>query len=95
MILGRFGKCLTSEDTCNIMRDYNLSEITVPISMIYTSNDSMSSMQDVQRLIEKLPTVRDDINVPNYSNNLELLFGNDIGTTVVPMVLQGLKNHML
>ncbi|XP_017770544.1 PREDICTED: gastric triacylglycerol lipase-like [Nicrophorus vespilloides] len=73
------------------VEEYDLTKVTVPVSIVYTPNDKISAEQDVKQLISKLPNVVDHIKIDQLTNNLDLLFSENVQSVVYSNVLNVLK----
>ncbi|XP_057669852.1 lipase 3-like [Diorhabda carinulata] len=69
--------------------DYDLSEISTPISLIYSSNDWLSATVDVDKLAERLPNLQIKYLVPIPTwNHLDFVFGNDAPSVIYTKILE-------
>lgn len=64
---------------------YNLSKVTIPVSIVRTVNDPLSAKQDIKTLTTKLKNVRTVIVLP----------GNHIDYIFDPTTITAIKDHML
>ncbi|XP_056648724.1 lipase 3-like [Diorhabda sublineata] len=69
--------------------DYDLSEISTPISLIYSSNDWLAATVDVDKLAERLPNLQIKYLVPIPTwNHLDFVFGNDVPSVIYTKILE-------
>lgn len=66
--------------------EYDLSKITVPVAIMYTPNDRLADVQDVKKLITSLPKVMGPVNFEQLTNNMDLLFSENVKHNVYPVV---------
>ncbi|XP_054257102.1 lipase 1-like [Macrosteles quadrilineatus] len=61
--------------------EYDLSLVTAPVSIHYSTNDNLSSEKDVMKLVKKLPNVIGVFKVPyKMFNHIDYLWGNNAKT---------------
>lgn len=79
---GHFGKY---KDTYEIPDDFQLSKITVPISVHYSTTDTLTHPIDVEKLITKLSNA--DVTVHKISdidfNHFDFLFGMNSAASLI------------
>ncbi|XP_072396595.1 lipase 3-like [Diabrotica undecimpunctata] len=74
--------------------DYNLSKISAPIHLIYSSNDWLSSETDVNKLHGELKSVKEKYWVPLPTwNHMDYLFGKDAPKLVYAKILNILAKY--
>nr|UPN66601.1 triacylglycerol lipase 1 [Colaphellus bowringi] len=74
--------------------DYNLDEITAPVYLIYSENDWLAAVKDVDRLARVLGNLKEKILVSDPKwNHLDFTFGIDAPRLVYRKVLDIFKNH--
>ncbi|XP_033335083.2 lipase 3 [Megalopta genalis] len=74
---------------------YNLSQITVPITLFCGSNDWLSSSEDVKRLVNELPHEPSIYNVPyDNFNHIDFLWAVDAPKLVYKKLLAMLSDGM-
>ncbi|XP_072396914.1 lipase 3-like [Diabrotica undecimpunctata] len=74
--------------------DYDLSKITAPATLIYSSNDWLAAVVDVEKLAKKLPNLKESYKVPLVTwNHLDFVFGKDAPTQVCQKVLSVLSQN--
>ncbi|XP_050513539.1 lipase 3-like [Diabrotica virgifera virgifera] len=77
-----------------IAPDYNLSKISAPIHLIYSSNDWLSSEADVNILHGELKSCKEKYWVPLPTwNHMDYLFGKDAPKLVYSKVLNILEKY--
>lgn len=75
--------------------DYDLSQISAPISLIYSANDWMAAPVDVEKLIDRLPNLIHTYLVPIPSwSHLDFVFGNDAPSVIYPKILEILSTPL-
>ncbi|XP_057669458.1 lipase 3-like [Diorhabda carinulata] len=74
--------------------EYDLSQISTPISIIYSSNDWLSATIDVEKLAKMLPNLKLDylVPIPTWSH-LDFVFGNDAPSVIYTKVLEILSTY--
>lgn len=65
--------------------DYNLTQITIPISIMRATSDPLSAKKDIKILTSKLTNVKSVIVMP----------GNHIDYIFDPITITAIKDHML
>lgn len=85
---GRFVKF--SNDGSEGREEYDLKKATVPIAVFYTGQDALSNEEDVNLLLKELPNVKLQKKIGPMSNNLDMLFANDVEKLVYTDVIQAL-----
>ncbi|CAH1105287.1 unnamed protein product [Psylliodes chrysocephalus] len=74
--------------------DYDLSKITAPMYLIYSSNDWLAANVDVEKLYSQLPNGKELYNIPIQTwNHLDFLFGNNATEMVYDKIVQILSNY--
>lgn len=58
--------------------EYDLSKISVPVAIYYTQMDYLAHVDDVSYLANKLPNLLKQKLVQNMTNNMDLLYGNNV-----------------
>ncbi|XP_026749708.2 lipase 3-like [Galleria mellonella] len=73
--------------------EYDLSKITLPITLFWAENDLLSREKDVRKLREKLPSTTQMYLVPYPEfNHIDYIWANDAQTLVNEKVLSTLKS---
>ncbi|XP_050513850.1 lipase 3-like [Diabrotica virgifera virgifera] len=74
--------------------DYDLSKIAAPLTLIYSSNDWLAAVVDVERLAKQLPNLKESYRVPLVTwNHIDFLFGKDAPTLVYDKVVSILTQN--
>ncbi|XP_030555997.1 lipase 1 [Drosophila novamexicana] len=72
--------------------DYALERITAPIALYYTQNDYLSAVEDVKRLIKRLPNVVEDHMYPNKKwNHMDMVWGISARRLAHPRMLEVMR----
>lgn len=87
-VKGRFVKF--SNDASENREEYDLKKVTVPMAVFYTGQDALSNEEDVNLLIKELPNVKLQKKIGQMSNNLDMLFANDVEKLVYMDVIRAL-----
>lgn len=87
-VKGRFVKF--SIDGSENREEYDLKKVTVPVAVFYTAQDALSNEDDVSRLIKELPNVKVQKKIEQMSNNLDMLYANDVEKLVYVDVIRAL-----
>ncbi|XP_029171213.1 lipase 3-like isoform X2 [Nylanderia fulva] len=74
--------------------DYDLTKITVPIALLYASNDLVADPVDVKRLYDLLPNVIDMYEVPwPKFNHADFIWAKDVAKLVYERIFQILRGE--
>ncbi|KAF2905645.1 hypothetical protein ILUMI_00535 [Ignelater luminosus] len=89
-----YGQLVKSGRFTNMQgEDYNLQRINTPIILIYTTHDMASTVEDVDMLLRHLPGVYRAVKITELTNNLDLLFGNNVGDIVYKRLIAVLRSE--
>ncbi|KAI5632672.1 alpha/beta-hydrolase lipase region domain-containing protein [Phthorimaea operculella] len=73
--------------------EYDLSKVTSSVVLISASNDQLSTPQDVEILVSKLPNLVENYLVPNpYWSHNDQIFGNEAPKLVFAKIVQYLNS---
>lgn len=74
--------------------EYELSNVSAPVSLYYGNNDWLAAVEDVEKLRSKLPNVRDYYRVqkPKW-NHIDFLWARDAKNTVYDRIVENMKNN--
>lgn len=70
--------------------DYNLKNVTVPISIYYGQNDVITVPEDVKNLIKILPNVIDDRLIKEF-NHVDFIWGKQAPHLVYDKIVETIK----
>ncbi|XP_063239529.1 lipase 3-like isoform X1 [Bacillus rossius redtenbacheri] len=74
--------------------DYDLSKITAPVYLHWSSNDWMAAVKDVKELESKLPNVKESRQVPDPKfNHLDFMWAIDVKPLLFDAILAQMKKH--
>ncbi|XP_063239530.1 lipase 3-like isoform X2 [Bacillus rossius redtenbacheri] len=74
--------------------DYDLSKITAPVYLHWSSNDWMAAVQDVKELENKLPNVMESRQVPDTNfNHLDFMWAIDVKTLLFDAIIAQMKEN--
>ncbi|XP_070157969.1 uncharacterized protein [Polyergus mexicanus] len=76
--------------------DYDLTNITVPIALFYSSGDTLDDIMDVKKLYRLLPNVVNVYKIPWHNfNHLDFIWAKDAPKLVYERVLKIMKSENL
>lgn len=71
---------------------YKLTEVRAPVSLYYSHNDLLASVDDVERLRGKLPNVKENYLVANPQwNHIDFLWGTSAKTVVYDRIIANMR----
>ncbi|PSN48959.1 Lipase 3 [Blattella germanica] len=73
--------------------EYSLEKVTVPIALIYSPNDCMSAVKDVEKLSENLPNVIMKYQVPRKFTHLDYVYGKEAKKFVYEKIIEILSKY--
>uniref|UniRef100_A0A6P7H2Q2 Lipase 3-like n=1 Tax=Diabrotica virgifera virgifera TaxID=50390 RepID=A0A6P7H2Q2_DIAVI len=74
--------------------DYDLSKITAPITLMYSSNDWLAAVVDVEKLAKQLPNLKESYRIPLVTwNHIDYILGKDAPTLVYEKVVSVLSQN--
>lgn len=74
--------------------DYDLSKITSPVALFYSSNDWLVAIEDVERAVSQLPNVvKKHLVTFDKFNHLDFLWAIDVKPLVYDHVMELMKNY--
>ncbi|EDW04668.1 GH23720 [Drosophila grimshawi] len=71
--------------------DYPLEKITAPVALYDDQNDYLSTVDDVKRLMKRLPNVVLKYKINTKSNPIEMIWGIHLRSWIQPQILQLLQ----
>ncbi|XP_065225618.1 lipase 1-like [Planococcus citri] len=75
---------------------YNLTKVTAPVYIYYSTNDYLSHNLDVERLAKKLPNVKKKYLVPyKYFNHMDYIWAKDAKKLLFDDVIETMKDFLL
>lgn len=90
--LGFFGNFTNGRE---ISRDFKLSQITAPLSLHYSTNDLLATIEDVEILIPKLKNSRryiQRISKPEI-NHIDFVWAKSSASLIYSLILQFFANN--
>lgn len=87
VLYGFFGKFM---DDSEVPKDFELSQIKIPISIHYSTADALARPQDVERLISKLNASEMFVQAINdiQFNHFDFVWGKNANSLVYSRILQ-------
>uniref|UniRef100_A0A336KHF7 Lipase n=1 Tax=Culicoides sonorensis TaxID=179676 RepID=A0A336KHF7_CULSO len=73
--------------------EYDLSKISVPITVIYGSKDGLVSSTDVELFMSKVKNVRRSMKLP--WNHLDFIYGKDVDVRVNDYIIRSIKKDAI
>ncbi|KAJ8922569.1 hypothetical protein NQ315_007599 [Exocentrus adspersus] len=72
-------------------REYDLSKVTVPVALLYSTSDNLCTSSDLQTLKQRLPNVYWKCDVEYAYNNLDMLYSEYMDRAVLVNILLALQ----
>ncbi|KAJ1527931.1 hypothetical protein ONE63_007865 [Megalurothrips usitatus] len=89
---GRFRPLGKGINDPNPPPDYNLTAISTPVALYYSTNDGIIDPKDVDRLAKSLPRVQDKHLVPlRQFNHVDFMWAKDARTLVYERIIKNMK----
>lgn len=73
--------------------EYDLAKVSIPVAVYYTPKDSLSNVRDIEMLVERLPNVQAEQNYNELTNNVDLLYAENVYSMVYSNVIEFLMQY--